>query len=73
MNTIDVKWAKGLRAMLDSEKAARAKAAAICEAEQRVLAIVEALPRRAWKTPVSLDKLFDALGKLKALGWEPKL
>ncbi len=60
--------------------AAQAKAAAIREAEQRVLKAASTLPTRVrvsdlrqGASPLPFKELFNAMGDLKALGWEPKL
>ena len=67
------KWKAGL----DAKDAARAEAAAIREAEQRVLAIAAAMQSENERgcdvlESLSLNVLYDAVRDLKALGWEPE-
>ncbi len=55
------------------DRAARAKAAAIRKAEQRVLAEVLAVGDFIYSDhPIALAKLLVAVRALKALGWKPK-
>lgn len=56
----------------DREKAARANAAAIRKAEQRVLAIACGMQIENERGGYSLNVLFDAVTDLRVLGWELK-